>query len=134
MALWRYYISVSHKAIIMREFIEQSEWTKRLKEYFPEKGIKVLTNGEYIVEIHKSSCRWGDSIRLSVKRIDGFPMHSWTDLQEIKNKVAGEERVAIEIYPKNKEKTDTANIYHLWVLPENFELPYGLITYGNGGV
>lgn len=113
----------------MNEFMENLSWTKKLKEYFPEKGMNVFSNGEYIVEIYKSSCEWGDSIRLSIKRIDKAPIHSWSDLQEIKDKVAGENRIAIEIYPKKEDITDTANIYHLWVLPEGFELPYLLEPY-----
>lgn len=113
----------------MRDFVEQLDWTQKLKKYFPDGGIKVLANGDYIAEIHKSSCGWGDSIRLAIKRSDGMPIHSWADLQEIKNKIAGIDRAAIEIYPKNEDLTDTANMYHLWVLPVDFELPYRLIPY-----
>ena len=101
----------------------------KLKSYFPKKGIKVISDDEYIVEIHRTSCHWGDSIRLSITRIDKSPIHSWRDLQRIKDQVAGEDRTAIEIYPKKKDVTDTANIYHLWILPEDFELPYRLIPY-----
>ena len=114
----------------MKKFTKNPEWTKKLKKYFPDKGIKVLTNGIYIVEVHKSSCKWGNSIRLCVKRIDKSPVHSWIDLQEIKNGIAGKERVAIEIYPRQDKVTDTSNIYHLWVLPKDYELPYHLMPYG----
>ena len=70
----------------MKDFVEQKEWTQKLKGYYPDGGMKVLANGEYIVEIHKSSCRWGESIRLAIKRSDRLPIHSWADIQEIKNK------------------------------------------------
>ncbi|MFH0935701.1 MAG: hypothetical protein V1828_02425 [Candidatus Omnitrophota bacterium] len=113
----------------MRKFIEKPDWTKKLKGYFPNSGIEVLTDGIYIVEVHNSSCEWGDSIRLCVKRIDKKPIHSWGDLQEIKNQIAGEERIAIEIYPKQDQITDEGNMYHLWVLPKDFGLPYRLVPY-----
>lgn len=58
--------------------------------------------------------------RLAIKRSDGDVCHSWNLFQEIKNAVAGEDVVAIELYPKKSEVTDTANMYHLWVFKEEF--------------
>ncbi len=57
-------------------------------------------------------------MKISIKRIDRECIHDWRDLQEIKNMLAGPEREAVEIYPPESELVDTANQYHLWVLPE----------------
>ena len=65
----------------------------------------------------------GDFIHLSIKRIDRRPIHDWRDLQEIKNEVAGEETVAIEIYPAAQDLVYEENIRHLWVVPPDFPLP-----------
>jgi len=60
----------------------------------------------------------GVFIHLSIKRIDGSAVHSWRDLQEIKNQLVGVEHEAIEIYPAESRLVDTANQYHLWCFKE----------------
>lgn len=50
---------------------------------------------------------------------------SWSEKQRIKNEIFGEDAVAIEVFPKEDELVDEANMYHIWVLHE-FELPFGL--------
>lgn len=51
---------------------------------------------------------------------------NWRDMQRVKNELAGEHRVGIEVFPPVAEVVDQANIYHLWVLPEGFRLPFSL--------
>ena len=53
---------------------------------------------------------------LSIKRRDKEPIHDWRDLQEIKNQLCGPEIEAMEIYPAESRKVDSANQYHLWAL------------------
>lgn len=62
---------------------------------------------------------------LSIKRIDKDPIHDWRDLQEIKNQLCGDEREALEIYPAESRLIDTANQYHLFVMPEGEDIPFG---------
>lgn len=50
---------------------------------------------------------------------------SWSEKQRIKNEIFGKEAVAIEVFPKESELVDQANMYHLWVL-HNFNLPFGI--------
>lgn len=38
----------------------------------------------------------------------------------------GDTRIGVEVYPRDADLVDQANIYHLWVLPLGFELPFGL--------
>lgn len=61
---------------------------------------------------------------LSCKREDRLPIHDWRQLQQIKNEVCGPERVGVEVYPPESQIVDTSNEYHLFVLPEGFELPF----------
>lgn len=65
---------------------------------------------------------------LSIKRIDRHVIHDWRELQGIKNAVCGPEREAVEIYPAESRLVDTANQFHLWVLPEGRHLPFGWDT------
>ena len=37
---------------------------------------------------------------LRISRVDGEPIRSWKDIQEIKNDLLGEDVVAIEVFPK----------------------------------
>lgn len=50
----------------------------------------------------------------------------WAVKQEIKNELFGENRVAIEVFPEEKSKIDAQDIYHLWVMPKGFKLPFGI--------
>ena len=102
-------------------FIERRDWLERSVG-----AIAVYENGEYIVE--KRPCHPDNNMdfRLAIKRFDKQPIHRWSDFQRIKNEIAGPERIALEVYPAESELTDTANIYHLWVLYEGDKLPFTL--------
>lgn len=47
----------------------------------------------------------------------------WTELQQIKKDVGYGERTAVEIYPKDSEIMNVANMRHLWIHKE--ELTFG---------
>lgn len=51
---------------------------------------------------------------ISIKRRDKEPIHDWRDLQEIKNQICGPEFEAVELYPAEQRKVDSANQFHLW--------------------
>lgn len=50
----------------------------------------------------------------------------WRIKQEIKNEVFGERRPAIEVFPVEKNKVDVLDVYHLWVFPKDYKLPFGI--------
>ncbi len=50
----------------------------------------------------------------------------WATKMEIKNELFGEERLAVEVFPKIKNLVDTMDVYHLWVFPKDFQLPFGI--------
>lgn len=64
-------------------------------------------------------------VHLSCKRRDKETLHDWRELQEIKNMLCGEECEALELYPAESRAVDTANQYHLWVLPPGMHIPVG---------
>lgn len=57
------------------------------------------------------------ALHISFHRRDRAAIRDWRHFQAIKNEVAGPERLAIEIFPPESALVDTANEYHLWVLP-----------------
>jgi hypothetical protein len=51
---------------------------------------------------------------------------TWDELQRIKNELLGKESTAIEFFPSEYHLVNQANLRHLWVLPTEFALPFGL--------
>ncbi|MBR1810039.1 MAG: hypothetical protein IJ766_00105 [Clostridia bacterium] len=78
---------------------------------------------------------WGkvEHAAISIIRHDGSLFSAngereipWRIKQEIKNELFGENRLAIEVFPKQKNLVDLMDIYHLWVFPKDFDLPFGI--------
>lgn len=83
----------------------------------------VLKNDTYQVNVRKVS---DGCLHLSIKRCDRQPIHDWRDLQDIKNQIVGEECEAIELYPAESRRVDTANQFHLWASTDDkFRFPIG---------
>lgn len=117
------------------EYMEQHGLDrKKAKRLYTEMlQDEIWLNDQYQVAIHRNTPNhnFGDGIRidhLSIKRLDKEPIHDWRDLQEIKNLLCGPEYEAIEIYPRESRRVDTANQYHLWVLPQDMMVPCGWST------
>jgi hypothetical protein len=88
----------------------------------------VYRNNIYQVNVRYFICEeWGgaEMTHLSIKRNDKKPIHDWRDLQRIKNEICSPEQEAVEIYPNEARLVDTANQYHLWVLPKGTCIPFG---------
>ena len=86
------------------------------------KNQRVYINNVYQVILR--DC--GDIVHLSIKRLDKEAKHDWRQFQRIKNELVGEECEAIELYPAESRKVDTANQYHLWVFKDpNYRIPLG---------
>jgi hypothetical protein len=64
-------------------------------------------------------------IWLSIKNRDRTARHDWREFQRIKNELVGEEREAIEIYPAESRLNDEADQFHLYVFPEEIQIPIG---------
>lgn len=96
-----------------------------LKDWKPDSGKKqwkVFRNKEFFVQLFQEGT---GIIRITVNRckiksigrwVDGI---TWDELQKIKSDLGYGHRDAVEIYPKDKDVVDVANMRHLWVLPEH---------------
>ena len=62
-------------------------------------------------------------VHLGVSSLSGV-RPSWTEMQRIKDEIAGQDATAIEVYPPKAEVVDEADMFHLWVL--RGKLPFGL--------
>ena len=57
---------------------------------------------------------------------DGTGEVSWSEKMQIKNELFGENRFAIEVFPKQKNLVDVCDVYHLWVFDKKIEMPFGI--------
>ncbi len=64
---------------------------------------------------------------LSIAKRDGTEIkENWDYLQKVKDEIFGESALAVEVYPKSDKVVNRMNMRHLWILPDGFELPFGL--------
>lgn len=69
---------------------------------------------------------WGPVEHLTIQRMRGKGDIPWAVKQEIKEELFGIRSTAIEVYPAKKNLVDVCDIYHIWVLPKDFRLPFGI--------
>ena len=72
-----------------------------IQEFKEENGIRITVNRTMI----DNKGRWLDNI-------------SWTALQNIKNELGYADKIAVEIFPKEKDIVNVANMRHLWILDD----------------
>jgi hypothetical protein len=97
---------------------------EQIKKIYDEEFLEGQTwmNGQYVV-IQKDFP--SGMTHLSIRRQDRRACRDWRDFQAIKNQLCGDEREAIELYPAESRVVDTANQFHLWVMPEGEKLQIG---------
>lgn len=87
---------------------------------------KVHRNGAYqVLERDVAGLDGVTVAHLSIKRFDGGVIRDWRHLQRLKNVLCGPEREAVEVFPAESRLVDTANSFHLWVLPAGLRVPFG---------
>ncbi|GAB6463893.1 hypothetical protein bcgnr5390_17090 [Bacillus luti] len=84
---------------------------------------RAYSNGKYAVMIRKVETEWGIVEHACIRNAANTDI-PWKDKQRIKDELFGKERTAIEVFPKQSELVDEANMYHIWVLPEGMDLPF----------
>lgn len=87
-------------------------------------------NGTYAVMTRQVETAWGVVTHACIRNKDHTDI-PWSDKQWIKDTLFGPERVAVEVFPPVEQLVDAANMYHLWVLPEGWVLPFGLVPGGD---
>lgn len=119
-------------ALVRQSFPTESEAEAAdlIREYHLNQLLDpIYINNKYQVqvrEVEKADPAASGMVWLSIKRIDRNPLHDWRAIQEIKNRLVGPECEAIEIYPAESRRVDTANQYHLWCFKDpNYRIPIG---------
>ena len=68
---------------------------------------------------------YGPVLHAAIRNFSGTDI-PWAEKQRIKNELFGENRMAIEFFPKESQLVDEAPMYHLWVFVESISFPFGL--------
>lgn len=82
-------------------------------------------SSQYVVMVRSVETEWGIVEHACMKNVADTDI-PWSEKQRIKNELFGKERIAVEVFPKESELVDAANMYHLWVLPVEMTLPFGI--------
>lgn len=115
--------------------IERADWNPALLSNLMANSIgapdEVWANDRYQVIVRYVESADEDEpvgpeglVWLSIHSHDRGPMRNWRHLQQMKNEVCGDERWAVEVFPPEEFLADSANEYHLYVLPEGSDIPF----------
>ena len=80
---------------------------------------------KYVCLTREIETKWGKVTHCAIRNASSTDI-PWAEKQWIKDTLFGEDRVAIEVFPREDRLIDEANMYHLWVFEEGFELPFGI--------
>lgn len=89
----------------------------RLSHLIGKLPDKVWKSNHFTVQLYRQErVLFGLTMdKLMIRRNDAEPITEWHCLQKIKDEIAGEESVAIQVFPKRSELVDVANMYWLFV-------------------
>lgn len=82
-------------------------------------------DNSFVVMTRRLQTEWGEVIHATISTADGRDV-AWNEKQLIKNELFGEEAQAVEVFPKESEFVDDADMYHLWILENDFKIPFTL--------
>lgn len=120
------------RRVIPEELRKNNILFKGINEAWTYKGNMMFT-----IEIMNFSCEYGPMRHLIIKKIslENYEKQKFWDSEEATykekiwirdNVLQGEIRDMIEIFPKESSLVDLSNLYHLWVLPEEFHFPFSI--------
>ena len=91
----------------------------------PDRLLEVWRSKNFMVQVYDEP---DSMLRLSIIRTElnedqtGWAEGiSWDELQELKKQCGRGDRFAVEIFPRDKDVVNVANMRHLWVFPQSFK-------------
>lgn len=104
--------------------IYKGVWMPQMDRYWEsEDGYNVMSR--------RIRTAWGPVEHVTIQKTgtfscDGSSEVPWSVKQEIKDELFGKKCTAIEVFPERRNLVDVCDVYHLWVLPTDFKLPFGI--------
>lgn len=93
-------------------------WFEKLNKVYVYKN-------KYVAMTRTVQTKYGEIIHCCIRN-DKNTEITWKEKQWIKDSLFGEERIAIEIFPAKSRLIDEANMYHLWIFPEGYNMGFGI--------
>lgn len=91
-----------------------------------QRPVRLLRSKSFLCQIFQEP---NGVLRLTVNRTelaknstDWRPMITWEELQDLKGQAGYGDSYAIEIYPRDRDEVNVANMRHLWILPAPLEI------------
>jgi hypothetical protein len=120
------YLYVMKKFNITKEQAEREVERARKQVIMMNNAFQVNITEIPAVKDDEGHILWPAMTHLSIKRRDKKVIHDWRDLQQIKNMILGPEYEAVELYPAESRKVDSANQFHLFALADGKDrFPFG---------
>lgn len=82
-------------------------------------------NDLYVVLCRPVRTDWGIMTHCAIRTISSLEP-PWRDKQRLKNEIFGSDASAVEVMPPDAQLVDDADMYHMWILPAGFALPFTL--------
>lgn len=103
------------------EEIPYYEIQQRSPERMKQMPDRVWKNNHYTVQLYRyDRDLLGHPVdRLMIRRNDAEPIRDWHELQSIKSQIIGKEKEAFQVFPKESELVDVANMYWLFTSTGN---------------
>lgn len=112
--------SIPPKAAHEKFGLYSGSWSTQMDRYWE-------SNDGLAVSSRQIRTAWGTVEHVAINRMNGDKKDlPWAIKQQIKDELFGNRRIAIEVFPSQKNLIDTCDVYHLWVLPKDFTLPFGI--------
>lgn len=92
-------------------------------EWVPPGLLIVYASREYLVQVFNEAAN-GVLVRLSINRTSITPSGEWQqdipweDLQRLKREAGYGDLDAVEVFPRDRDVVNVANMRHLWVLAD----------------
>lgn len=93
--------------------------------------LEVWESQEFLVQLYPirdgEGCHFNLSLRMTVNRVTGKNGRAddgitWDDLQRIKREIGHGETYAVEVYPRDSDVINVANMRHLWLCAEPLDI------------
>lgn len=124
-------VSKGDRVVYTGTDIDRSEIQKRI----PPNCLASWTNNRCFV-IHWASLETVVGIvdHFTIQGHNAGTLIGWSEMQSAKDDLAidGRDRVGVQVFPKSSLIHDLENVYHLWVYPVGFDLPFALDVRGAG--
>lgn len=106
--------------------VSSSEWPK---SKFDPKRTHVWQSRKFLVQMFDEDCFQGiDTRRISVARVtmkdDGNWNENitWEELMQVKREIGFGHWYAVEVYPRDDDIVNVANMRHLWLLAQRLDI------------